>query len=213
VPRTATSVADTVGALMPEPVIVIDESNICGLAQAGAGAAAHDWLTATGGAISYAIAAVGAAITAPDPPVLLPATRQLADGHHVGVVDTSAGKPRRHHRHRTTTVPTTLCAWSANGSSPSWAPSHVLIRLRASGSNQPIVWPRPPPSDPSHGRGGSQPPHPQITRQVSTAPAVRPGTGGAKPPGVVCCQVVDKPTNGDGRNSAARTRRAALPPW
>jgi hypothetical protein len=33
VPRTATSVADTVGALMPEPVIVIDESNTCGPAQ------------------------------------------------------------------------------------------------------------------------------------------------------------------------------------
>jgi len=35
-----------------EPVIVIDESNTTGLAQASAGAAAHDWLTATGGAIS-----------------------------------------------------------------------------------------------------------------------------------------------------------------
>ena len=35
---------------------------------------------------------------------------------------------------------------------------------------------------PSDGRGSSQPPHPLITRQVSTAPAVRPGTGGAKLP-------------------------------
>jgi acetolactate synthase I/II/III large subunit len=67
VPWTATSVADTVGALMPEPVIVIDESNIGGLAQAGAGAAAHDWLTATGGAISYAIAALGARDHRPRP--------------------------------------------------------------------------------------------------------------------------------------------------
>ena len=50
---------------MVEPVIVIDESNTCGLAQASAGTPAHDRLTATGAAISYAIAALGAAITAP----------------------------------------------------------------------------------------------------------------------------------------------------
>ena len=52
-PCTATSVPDAVGALMLEPVIVIDESTTSGLDQAGAGAVAHDWLTATGGAISY----------------------------------------------------------------------------------------------------------------------------------------------------------------
>ena len=41
------------------------------LAQATAGAPAHDWLTLTGGAIGYGIpAAVGAAIAAPDRPVL-----------------------------------------------------------------------------------------------------------------------------------------------
>jgi hypothetical protein len=34
-------------------VIVIDESTTSGLDQAGADAVAHDWLTATGGAISY----------------------------------------------------------------------------------------------------------------------------------------------------------------
>ena len=72
VPWRPASVADTVGALMLEPVIVIDESNTSGLAQASAGAPGHDWLTATGGAISYAIAALGAAIAAPDPPVLCP---------------------------------------------------------------------------------------------------------------------------------------------
>ena len=89
---------------------------------------------------------------------------------------------------------------------------------RASGSNPPIVWPRPPPSDPSHGRGGSQPPHPLTARMVSNAPAVRPGTGGAKPPGVICCQVVQAADSGDGLSfsqafSAATTRRAAPPPW
>jgi acetolactate synthase I/II/III large subunit len=70
---TAASAADVVGALMPEGAIVVDESNTSGLllAQATAGAPAHDWLTLTGGAIGYGIpAAVGAAIAAPDRPVL-----------------------------------------------------------------------------------------------------------------------------------------------
>ncbi|HYB37897.1 MAG TPA: acetolactate synthase large subunit [Mycobacterium sp.] len=70
---TAASAADVVGALMPERAIVVDESNTSGLplAQATAGAPAHDWLTLTGGAIGYGIpAAVGAAIAAPDRPVL-----------------------------------------------------------------------------------------------------------------------------------------------
>ncbi|HEY1838998.1 MAG TPA: acetolactate synthase large subunit [Mycobacterium sp.] len=70
---TAVSVADVVGALMPENVIVVDESNTSGvpLTAATAGAPAHDWLTLTGGAIGYGIpAAVGAAVAAPDRPVL-----------------------------------------------------------------------------------------------------------------------------------------------
>jgi acetolactate synthase I/II/III large subunit len=70
---TSASTADVIGALMPERAIVVDESNTSGLllAQATAGAAAHDWLTLTGGAIGYGIpTAVGAAIAAPDRPVL-----------------------------------------------------------------------------------------------------------------------------------------------
>jgi acetolactate synthase-1/2/3 large subunit len=70
---TAASVADAVGALLPEHAIVVDESNTSGvpLAAATAGAPAHDWLALTGGAIGYGIpAAVGAAIAAPDRPVL-----------------------------------------------------------------------------------------------------------------------------------------------
>ena len=72
-PLTAVSVADVVGALMPENTIVVDESNTSSvpLAAATAGAPAHDWLTLTGGAIGYGIpAAVGAAVAAPDRPVL-----------------------------------------------------------------------------------------------------------------------------------------------
>ena len=67
------SVADVVGALMPENVIVVDESNTSSvpLTAATAGAPAHDWLTLTGGAIGYGIpAAAGAAVAAPDRPVL-----------------------------------------------------------------------------------------------------------------------------------------------
>jgi acetolactate synthase I/II/III large subunit len=70
---TSASAAAVIGALLPERAIVVDESNTSGLllAQATAGAPAHDWLTLTGGAIGYGIpAAVGAAVAAPDRPVL-----------------------------------------------------------------------------------------------------------------------------------------------
>jgi acetolactate synthase I/II/III large subunit len=70
---SAMSVADAIGALMPERAIVVDESNTSSvpLAAATAGAPAHDWLTLTGGAIGFGIpAAVGAAVAAPDRPVL-----------------------------------------------------------------------------------------------------------------------------------------------
>jgi acetolactate synthase-1/2/3 large subunit len=70
---TSAAVADVVGALLPERAVVVDESNTSGvlLPAATAGAPAHDWLTLTGGAIGYGIpAAVGAAIGAPDRPVL-----------------------------------------------------------------------------------------------------------------------------------------------
>lgn len=70
---TSASAAEVVGALLPDEAIVVDESNTSGLllAQATAGAPAHDWLTLTGGAIGYGIpAAVGAAVAAPHRPVL-----------------------------------------------------------------------------------------------------------------------------------------------
>ena len=72
-PLTVVTSADVIGALLPERAIVVDESNTSGvlLAQATAGAPAHDWLTLTGGAIGYALpVSVGAAIAAPDRPVL-----------------------------------------------------------------------------------------------------------------------------------------------
>ncbi|SPM34325.1 Acetolactate synthase large subunit or other thiamine pyrophosphate-requiring enzyme, partial [Mycobacterium rhizamassiliense] len=72
-PLTSASAADVIGALLPERAIVVDESNTSGLLlpQATAGAPAHDWLTLTGGAIGYGIpTAAGAAIAAPDRPVL-----------------------------------------------------------------------------------------------------------------------------------------------
>ncbi|MBY0387994.1 MAG: acetolactate synthase large subunit [Mycobacterium pseudokansasii] len=70
---TSATAADVIGALMPDRAIVVDESTTSGvlLPQATAGAPAHDWLTLTGGAIGYGIpAAVGAAVAAPDRPVL-----------------------------------------------------------------------------------------------------------------------------------------------
>lgn len=72
-PLNVQTSAEVIGALLPERAIVVDESNTSGflLSAATAGAPAHDWLTLTGGAIGYALpAAVGAAIAAPDRPVL-----------------------------------------------------------------------------------------------------------------------------------------------
>lgn len=69
----AFAVCTVVGAVLPEGAIIVDESNTAGvgLAAATAGSAVHDVLTLTGGAIGYGIpAAVGAAIAAPDRPVL-----------------------------------------------------------------------------------------------------------------------------------------------
>jgi acetolactate synthase I/II/III large subunit len=72
-PLTALSAAGVIGALLPRDAIVVDESNTAGLAVAAAtaGSPAHDLLTLTGGAIGYGLpAAVGAAVAAPDRPVL-----------------------------------------------------------------------------------------------------------------------------------------------
>jgi acetolactate synthase I/II/III large subunit len=70
---TVPGIAAAVGALLPERAIVVDESNTASLTlpAATAGAPRHDWLTLTGGAIGYGLpAATGAAIAAPDRPVL-----------------------------------------------------------------------------------------------------------------------------------------------
>jgi acetolactate synthase-1/2/3 large subunit len=65
--------AATVGALLPENAIVCDESITSGrgMMAASKGAPPHDWLTNTGGSIGIGMPlAVGAAIAAPDRPVL-----------------------------------------------------------------------------------------------------------------------------------------------
>ena len=72
-PLNAVSAGAVIAALLPESAIVVDESNTAGvmLAAATAGCPAHDVLTLTGGAIGYGLpAAVGAALAAPDRPVL-----------------------------------------------------------------------------------------------------------------------------------------------
>ena len=65
--------AAAIGAALPENAIVVDEGNTSGLFVAGAtaGAPPHDWLTLTGGAIGIGLpAATGAAVAAPERPVL-----------------------------------------------------------------------------------------------------------------------------------------------
>lgn len=72
-PLNSALAAEVIGALLPERAIVVDESNTSGLllAPATAGAPAHDWLTLTGGAVGHGIpASVGAAVAAPERPVL-----------------------------------------------------------------------------------------------------------------------------------------------
>jgi len=69
----AESIAQAIGALLPEGAIISDEANTSGtfLPASTAGAPRHDLLTLTGGSIGQGMpAAVGAAIACPDRPVL-----------------------------------------------------------------------------------------------------------------------------------------------
>jgi len=70
---TAQNWVQVIGALLPENAIISDESNTSGvhLGPATAGSPRHDVLSLTGGAIGQGLpAAVGAAVAAPDRPVI-----------------------------------------------------------------------------------------------------------------------------------------------
>ncbi|MEU0515917.1 acetolactate synthase large subunit [Amycolatopsis sp. NPDC006125] len=72
-PLTVQNWVEVIGALLPEGAIISDEANTSGLLLPGAtaGAPRHDVLTLTGGAIGQGLpVAVGAAIAAPDRPVI-----------------------------------------------------------------------------------------------------------------------------------------------
>ena len=72
-PLTPASLADVLGALLPERAIVVDEAITSGeqLAAATAGCPRHDWLPVTGGAIGQGLpVAAGAAVACPDRPVI-----------------------------------------------------------------------------------------------------------------------------------------------
>jgi acetolactate synthase I/II/III large subunit len=72
-PLSVTSLAAAIAASLPASAIVVDEANTSGIALPGAlaGAARHSLLTLTGGAIGQGLpAATGAAVAAPDRPVL-----------------------------------------------------------------------------------------------------------------------------------------------
>ena len=72
-PLTAISLANTIAASLPAGAIIADEANTSGFALPTAltGAARHSLLTLTGGAIGQGLpAATGAAVAAPDRPVL-----------------------------------------------------------------------------------------------------------------------------------------------
>ncbi len=68
-PNTATTVADTIAALLPTGAIVADEGITCGMEVFGrtSRARAHEWIVETGGSIGWGLpAATGAAVAAPD---------------------------------------------------------------------------------------------------------------------------------------------------
>jgi acetolactate synthase I/II/III large subunit len=70
---TIEGIGRVVAALLPDEAIVVDESVSSGRGFGGptVGAAPHDWLTGTGGAIGFGLpTAIGAAIAAPDRKVL-----------------------------------------------------------------------------------------------------------------------------------------------
>ncbi|KRD06923.1 decarboxylase [Mycobacterium sp. Root265] len=72
-PLTVANWAEVIGALLPENAIISDEANTSGvlLPAATAASPAHDLLTLTGGAIGQGLpVAVGAAVAAPDRPVI-----------------------------------------------------------------------------------------------------------------------------------------------
>ena len=72
-PLTAISLANTIAASLPDGAIIADEANTSGFAlpTALAGAARHSLLTLTGGSIGQGLpVATGAAVAAPDRPVL-----------------------------------------------------------------------------------------------------------------------------------------------
>jgi acetolactate synthase-1/2/3 large subunit len=72
-PLNVETLAAAIGATLPEDTVVVDEGNTSGLFVAGAtaGSPRHDWLTLTGGAIGLGLPmATGAAVAAPDRPVL-----------------------------------------------------------------------------------------------------------------------------------------------
>jgi acetolactate synthase-1/2/3 large subunit len=72
-PLSAETVANAIGALLPEGAVVSDEGNTAGLFVAGAtaGAPRHSWLTLTGGAIGQGMpVATGAAVASPGRKVL-----------------------------------------------------------------------------------------------------------------------------------------------
>jgi acetolactate synthase-1/2/3 large subunit len=72
-PLNPETIANAIGALLPEGAIVSDEANTAGLFVSGAtaGAPRHDWLTLTGGAIGQGMpVATGAGVACPDRKVL-----------------------------------------------------------------------------------------------------------------------------------------------
>ena len=112
----AATLAQSLGALIPENAIVVDEgvSTGRGFFPATRNAHPHTWLQNMGGSIGIGMPlATGAAVACPDRKVLEHPGRRQRDVHDPGAVDAGAREPRHHHRAASTTAPTRSCATSS----------------------------------------------------------------------------------------------------
>ena len=93
----------SIGALLPDDAIVVDEAVTASvfIQDATMGAGEHDYLYLTGGAIGWGLpTATGAAVGAPGRPVVCAGGRRVGDVHDPGVVDAGEGGTGRDHDHR-----------------------------------------------------------------------------------------------------------------
>ena len=149
------TLAQSIGALIPENAIVVDEgvSTGRGFFPSTRNSHPHTWLQNMGGSIGIGMPlAVRRGGRVPGPQGAEPPGRRLGDVHDPGAVDAGAREPEHHHRAASTTSPTRSCAWSLPTSarrmsaarrstcSTSRAPISTSSHLRAAWACRASAW-------------------------------------------------------------------------